>query len=57
MEGSFAYVDMSRVESSLPRDIWNKAKLIVIDLYKKQGWKISYNSGSQRDTLSQFDIS
>ncbi len=55
--GSYVSVDMSRTEESLPRDVWNKAKEKVIVLYKSQGWSISFNNGSQRDSLCQFDLS
>ena len=57
VEGSVVSVDMKRFESSLSSEVWTKVEKRVIALFKSQGWKISYNSGSQYDECSQFDLS
>ena len=57
VEGSTVSVDMSRFESNLSSEVWKKVKMRVIELFKSNGWRISFNSGSQRDECCQFDIS
>lgn len=57
VDGSSAYVEVGQYIDNLQNDVWMKVKARVIELYKAEGWKISYNSGSQFDECSQFDIS
>jgi hypothetical protein len=50
-------VDMSRFESDLTNEVWQKVKQRVIDLFSAKGWRIVFNDGSQQESLSQFDLS
>lgn len=57
VEGSRAFVDVGKYFEGLPIDVMLKVKTKIIDIYKAEGWNISYNSGSQHDRYYQFDFS
>ena len=57
VEGSTVRVNVSRQRSDVSSDIFAKMKQRVIDLYKAEGWKVTFDYGSQRDESCDFVFS